>query len=182
MSDRSPAPFSRNIELKARDPDPARSLQTSLALGAGDRGFLHQTDTYFDVAKGRLKLREQEQGSELIYYERADESEARESRYRIVPVLEAQDLKDALALALGVLVVVEKSRRLLLWRNVRIHIDKVKGLGSFIELEAVAQPSSDLEGEHHNVKELCEALGITAQDILPTGYSDQLRATSTSSL
>jgi ketosteroid isomerase-like protein len=56
-SDQSGMSFSRNIELKARNPDPASSLQTSLALRAEDQGFLYQIDTYFNVAKGRLKLR-----------------------------------------------------------------------------------------------------------------------------
>ena len=36
----------------------------------------------------------------------------------------------------GTLVVVEKRRRLLLWEGVRIHLDEVEGLGSFVELEA----------------------------------------------
>ena len=50
----------RNIELKAFDPDPGRSLAVVLGLGARDRGVIHQRDTYFKVASGRLKLREEE--------------------------------------------------------------------------------------------------------------------------
>jgi hypothetical protein len=76
----------RNIELKARDPDPARSLQVSLDMGASDEGWLHQTDTYFRVPHGRLKLREEGAVAQLISYERSDETVARESRYRLVPV------------------------------------------------------------------------------------------------
>ena len=118
----------RNIELKARDPDPARSLQAALQVGASDEGWLHQTDTYFRVPRGRLKLREEGAVAHLISYERADETVARESRYRLVPVGDSAGLKDALSDALGVLVVVEKSRRLLLWHGVRIHLDEVRGL------------------------------------------------------
>jgi adenylate cyclase class IV len=164
----------RNVELKARDPEPARSLTVSLGMGAEDRGWLHQVDTYFRVASGRLKLREQDEAAELIYYERADESIARESRYRIAEVTDAQGIKAALAAALGVMVVVDKSRRLLLWRNVRIHFDEVEGLGNFIELEAVAEPESDLTNEHENVRLLGEALGITSGRVLAVGYSDEL--------
>ena len=54
----------------------------------------------------------------------------------MVPVGEADALREALDAALGTLVVVEKSRRLLLWEGVRIHLDEVEGLGSFLELEA----------------------------------------------
>ena len=76
--------------------------------------------------------------------------------------------------ALGVLVAVEKSRRLLLWRNVRIHLDEVPGLGNFIELEAVAEPDSDLADEYRHVAELRDALDITSEQILAAGYSDEL--------
>jgi adenylate cyclase class IV len=166
--------MARNIELKALDPDPARSLQASLDLGADDHGWLQQLDTYFKVPRGRLKLREQDGAAELIYYERSDESIERESQYRIVPIDDPDGLKDSLAAALGILVAVEKSRRLLLWRNVRIHLDAVPGLGSFIELEAVAEPDSDLSREYRHVAQLRKALDITDGRMLATGYSDEL--------
>src|ERR671929_219922 len=125
------APPRRNVELKARDPDPARSLERCVALGAEDRGELRQRDTYFAARRGRLKLREQEPGgAELIAYERADAAHARESRYRIAPVAEPEALRDALDAALGTVVVVDKRRRLFLWEGVRIHLDSVDGLGA----------------------------------------------------
>jgi adenylate cyclase class 2 len=166
--------MARNIELKARDLDPARSLQASLDLGAEDHVWLQQLDTYFKVPHGRLKLREQDETAQLIAYERADDAIERVSTYMIVSVDEPEALKEALAAALGVLVAVEKSRRLLLWHEVRIHLDQVPGLGSFIELEAVATPESDLSGEYRHVEELRAALAITDSRILATGYSDEL--------
>jgi len=164
----------RNVELKARDPDPERSLNASLALGAQDRGWLHQLDTYFTVPHGRLKLREEDATAELIYYERPDEAVERASRYNLVPIEDPDGLKASLSAALGVKVTVEKSRRLLLWRNVRIHLDEVPGLGSFIELEAVAEPGSDLSGEYRSVAHLRDALRITDERIIATGYSDEV--------
>ena len=56
----------RNIELKASDPDPERSLAVVLGLRARDRGVLRQRDTYFRVSSGRLKLREEEPGTDLF--------------------------------------------------------------------------------------------------------------------
>ncbi len=105
--------MTRNIELKARDPDPAHSLNIALGLGVEDRGWLQQLDTYFIVPQGRLKLREQHDSAELIYYKRSDEATARVSNYRLVQIEDADGLKHALTAALGVLVAVEKSRRLL---------------------------------------------------------------------
>jgi CYTH domain len=96
--------MARNIELKARDPNPAHSLEVSLALGATDEGWLQQLDTYFRVADGRLKLREQDESAELIFYERTDEATERVSSYRIVPIPDPDGLKEALAAAVGILV------------------------------------------------------------------------------
>ncbi len=167
-----PAPR-RNVELKALDPDPARSLAVCRELGAEDRGVVRQRDTYFRAREGRLKLREEEPGGAvLVQYDRPDGAAARESRYRLVPVDEAEALREALDAALGTLVVVDKERHLLLWEGVRIHLDRVDGLGTFVELEGVAPPESDLSAERERVARLREALEI--REILPDSYSDRL--------
>ncbi|HEX2414060.1 MAG TPA: cytidine deaminase [Thermoleophilaceae bacterium] len=165
----------RNIELKARDADPGRTLRLALALGADDRGEILQRDIYFTRARGRLKLREQEPGeSELIQYRRADATEARASSYRRVAAAGPEGLKEALHEAYGTLVVVEKRRRLLIWEDVRIHLDDVEGLGSFVELEAVAPPESDLASEHDKVARLRDELRIEDARLVATSYSDLL--------
>lgn len=165
----------RNIELKARDPQPEHTLELALRLGAEDRGETAQTDTYFSRARGRLKLREQEPGeAELIQYRRADSPGARESEYRRVPAADAPALRAALDAALGTLVVVAKRRRLLLHENVRIHLDEVEGLGSFLELEAVASPGSDLAAEQDKVSRLRAELEVDDDALVPQSYSDLL--------
>jgi homotetrameric cytidine deaminase len=169
----------RNVELKARDPDPARSLERALALGAEDKGEIRQRDIYFKGARGRLKLRESEtEGSplwdELIEYSRADSTDAATSTYRRVPVADAASLQEALDAAFGTLVIVEKRRRLLLWEGVRIHLDEVEGLGSFIEFEAVAEAGSDLAREHQKVARLRTELGLDDENLVATSYSDLL--------
>lgn len=169
----------RNIELKAIDHDPARSLETCRALDASDEGVLWQRDTYFNVPAGGLKLREQQPGrAHLIQFERADEAQQRESRYRIIDVDDPQTLLAALTTALGVTVAVTKQRRLFLWRTVRIHLDTVEHLGTFIELEAVAPPDSDLNHEHQLIQELRSAFSITDDLLIATGYATQLDAIS----
>src|ERR1700716_3491283 len=100
----------RNVELKARDPDPERTLRAALEHGARDHGVLVQRDTYFAARDGRLKLREEEaRGSstaQLIAYARADEAAARTSAYHLVDVPDPAALTAALTEALGVVVVV----------------------------------------------------------------------------
>jgi homotetrameric cytidine deaminase len=163
----------RNIELKALDPDPARSLAVCRELGAEDKGVLRQRDTYFRTRAGRLKLREEEPGGAvLIQYDRPDEAAARESRYRLTRVEDPDDLRASLDAALGTLVVVDKERHLFLWDGVRIHLDTVEGLGSFVELEGVAPPESDLAPEQEKVARLQRELGI--EEVLTDSYSDRL--------
>jgi homotetrameric cytidine deaminase len=176
----------RNVEIKARDADPAATLERALSLGASDEGVLSQRDTYFAGARGRLKLREQDGGSEagarLIAYARPDDGGARTSAYRLAEVGDPPALREALDAALGTTVVVDKRRHLLLYENVRIHLDEVQGLGSFVELEAVAPADSDLSGEHQLVARLREelALGepvaVSYSDLLLDGAQALLRA------
>ena len=179
----------RNVELKARDPDPARTLERALALGADDRGEFRQRDTYFAGATGRLKLREHETGGspmwdelieyshELIGYTRPDSTEARTSSYRRVPVADVAPLHEALDAAYGTLVTVAKRRHLLIWEGVRIHLDDVDGLGTYVELEAVADPDSDLTAEHEKVERLRAELGIEDEHLVATSYADLLLET-----
>jgi homotetrameric cytidine deaminase len=173
-------PARRNVEIKARDADPAATLERALALGATDEGVLAQRDTYFARARGRLKLREEsgpptqggEAGARLIAYIRPDDEEARTSSYRLAEVDDPAALADALDAALGTLVVVDKRRRLLLYENVRIHIDDVAGLGCFVELEGVAAADSDLSREHELVARLREDLALG--EPVAGSYSDLL--------
>jgi adenylate cyclase class IV len=166
----------RNLELKAVDPAPDATLAAALRLdGVSDEGVLHQRDTYFHAVQGRLKLREAPPAmAELVAYARADRQGPKVSTYRIVPVLDPQALTDALDDALGVRVVVDKARRLLLWRNVRIHLDRVEGLGDFVELEAVATVPGGLEAERDKIEALRAQLGIADERLVARGYAELL--------
>jgi homotetrameric cytidine deaminase len=164
----------RNVELKARDPDPERTLRAALAHGASDEGVLHQRDVYFSARDGRLKLRVADAGAELVGYRRADAAAARLSAYHLADVPDPEATIAALDATLGITVEVVKRRRLLLWRDVRIHLDDVDGLGAWLELEAVAPPESDLSEEHAKVAELRRVLGITDERIVAEGYAAML--------
>jgi predicted adenylyl cyclase CyaB len=162
-----------NLELKAWDRDPARSLAVCGEIGATDEGTLSQLDTYFDVPRGRLKLREQMPGgAQLITYERADARDDTESRYRLVAVTDAAELKAALATTLGVRVEVRKVRRLFLFEGVRIHLDEVEGLGSFIEFEGVATNDRGTDAFVPLLADLRRRFGIDDDGLLAVSYSD----------
>jgi homotetrameric cytidine deaminase len=165
-----------NVELKAWDPDPDASVARCLALGAEDRGVLDQRDTYFAVARGRLKLREQAQSDDqLVAYRRPDATEPVESAYMLVPVGDPDALREALDTVLGTVVVVAKRRRLFMWEDVRIHLDEVQGLGTFLELEAlVGEAEGALAAARDKVARLRAELAVTDGALVSAGYSDLL--------
>jgi homotetrameric cytidine deaminase len=171
----------RNIECKARDDAPAATAVRCVALGAQDRGVLHQRDTYFAGARGRLKLRDQgPAGSQLIAYRRPDGAEPRQSAYVLAPVAEPEELRAALCAALDATVVVVKRRHLFVWEDVRIHLDEVEGLGSFVELEAVLPDDGDGDGgadvpaAQAKIERLRAELAIADDALVPVGYADLL--------
>jgi homotetrameric cytidine deaminase len=164
----------RNVELKASDPDPARTLELALKLGASDEGEISQRDTYFGGSRARVKLREQTPGEdELIAYRRPDGDDAKVSDYLRVEVTDAAALKEALDAAYGTKVVVAKKRRLLLWENVRIHLDEVEGLGAYMELEGLVDGDDDGPARER-VERLRRELEIDDANLVAAGYSDLL--------
>lgn len=166
-----------NIELKARYPNPAFAREYLLAHHAEFKGTDEQTDTYFNVAHGRLKLREGVIENNLIYYERANTPGARDSHFRLVKVEDAAGLKAALSQSIGIKVVVTKKREIYFIQNVKFHIDEVPGLGSFIEIEA-GNLLADLSREA--LQQQCDhykkALQIADENLVELSYSDLLLA------
>jgi adenylate cyclase class IV len=178
----------RNVELKARCVDVEATEGRALAAGAEPTAVLHQRDTYFAAPRGRLKLRDERRepwpgragdtvlSAELIHYERADEAVARGSAYDRLPVDDPDTVRATLDERLGISGEVVKTRGLLLWRGVRIHLDDVDGLGTFVELEAVVGPAGDEAECAAKVAELTRALGIAPADVEATGYAGLLAA------
>ncbi len=165
----------RNIEVKARLPDPAAARATAERLCGSPAAILRQTDTYFHCTFGRLKLREIEDAvAQLIAYERPDTPDSKGSDYLIATVDDLATLRRALAAALGIRGVVRKTRRLYLHHNVRIHLDDVEHLGTFLEFEAVLGDEIDDVTGRRQVEELCRKFGLDAGDLLAGSYGDML--------
>ncbi|MES1221577.1 MAG: class IV adenylate cyclase, partial [Bacteroidota bacterium] len=125
-----------NVEIKARYNDAAFMRKYLLDNGAEFKGTDNQTDTYFNVPKGRLKLRQGNIENNLIYYERGNQAGPKNSRFSLVAVPDAGQLKEILSHSLGVKIVVQKKREIYFIGNVKFHIDEVPDLGNFAEIEA----------------------------------------------
>jgi predicted adenylyl cyclase CyaB len=165
----------KNIELKARCADLRAAATIAEQLGAALQWRREQVDTYFTVGNGRLKLRESENlPAELIGYNRPNEAHARASEYTIYSTENGAVLKDILADTLNVLVTVHKVRTLYLYENVRIHLDEVKHLGSFIEFEAVIADSAGIPESTALVNRFKKEFKLRESDIVPYSYSDML--------
>jgi adenylate cyclase class IV len=136
---------------------------------------MEQRDVFFPCAQGRLKLRHFGGGrGELIQYERTDDDKPRLSHYVLVPTDRATDLEEVLRRALGTIGSVEKTRWLYLVGQTRVHLDEVRRLGWFFELEVVLRPEQP-EAEGRNIaEELMREFGIAAEDIVPGAYIDLL--------
>ena len=161
-----------NVELKARCEDLGRLRETCESLGAEGQEPERQIDTYFSVSHGCLKLRESLQsGAELIYYTRDDVAGARESHYELYQVEDPEALKAMLTKALGVSVVVTKRRETFVLGNVRIHIDKVQGLGGFVELQGAIDQPGELPLVADEVQDVQRALGIDPQSLVKESYA-----------
>ena len=165
-----------NLEVKLRCADLSAARAAALRAGARPVADEEQVDTYFATRAGRLKLREiRGARAELIPYLRADLAGARRSDYRVIPVPDAEGTRRLLADLLGVHCVVRKHREVLLWRNVRIHLDRVDGLGSFLELEAVFDGSAAAEAlQHDAVRRLLAELGLAAEPCIAGSYESLL--------
>lgn len=164
-----------NIEIKAKCNNPSFIRDYLVVNGAEFRGTDEQTDTYFNVANGRLKLREGNIENNLIYYERANQAGPKGSYFNLVKVEDAEGLKDVLIKANGIKVVVKKSREIYFIRNVKFHIDEVPGLGSFVEIEA-GNRFEDIPKE--KLQEQCDfymkIFNIKEENLIEVSYSDML--------
>ena len=164
-----------NVEIKARCAN-AEKIRNYLSTNNAEfKGVDFQTDTYFKVANGRLKLREGNIESNLIFYERHNQGGPKSSNFILTKIDEADKLKESLSKANGIKAVVEKKREIYYIRNVKFHIDEVEGLGSFVEIEA-GNILADLSKDE--LQQQCEfyikQFGIEKNDLVEISYSDML--------
>jgi predicted adenylyl cyclase CyaB len=165
----------RNIEIKARIAS-VEALAEKVAVFAVQGPIeIIQDDTFFECAAGRLKLRafSQEEG-ELIFYRRANQQGPKESFYLRSRTSSPAALREVLTLAYGQAGRVQKQRTLFLSGRTRIHLDRVAGLGDFLELEVVLEDNEPSEIGIHEAHELMARLGVEPSQLVEDTYVDLL--------
>ncbi len=164
-----------NVEIKTYCSDPQLIEEILQKEKARFIGTDHQVDTYFNVTNGRLKLREGNIENALIHYNRENIPGPKKSDVLLYKTNPNSGLKKILSKSIGIKVIVDKERRIFFIDNIKFHIDKVKGLGSFIEIEAI-----DKTGQMDQTKlfEQCRRylikFGIKESDLIEVSYSDLL--------
>jgi len=128
--------MAKNLELKTsvRSHIPYRKILQE--IGAGFRGIINQCDIYYKSPNGLLKLRLYEKEAELIQYNRDESGKTRWSNYEILK-LDPVTASEFLEKLFKVETIVKKKRELWLFDNSRIHLDNVKNLGKFLEIETL---------------------------------------------
>lgn len=162
-----------NFEFKARTTELDNLEKKLLTLNPKFIGEDNQTDTYFNVAKGRLKLREGNIENSLIYYERQNTANAKQSDILLYQHLPDKTLKDILIKVHDIKVIVEKKRRIYFIDNVKFHFDTIAELGTFIEVEAIDKDESlGIEKLKEQVGKYAGFFGIKNEDFIALSYSD----------
>jgi predicted adenylyl cyclase CyaB len=168
----------RNVELKAKIFSASETRTILRDIGAKRISKLRQVDTYFIVNKGRLKLRKVNSGTaQLVYYQRGDLLGPKESKVVLLPVARPNRFSEILSMALGRLAVVDKIRELYRYRGISIHVDKVRGLGEFVEFEKIIGPGrQELSSGVKILQGLMDMLGFQKKQLQTGSYCDLLLA------
>lgn len=176
--------MARNVEAKLRveSLEEVRNRAEDLAETGSTR--LHQTDWFFPVATGRLKLRVEHRPdpatadtgtrAELIAYQRNNDSVARISDYLRCPVADADLQRNVLQQALGTGPVIRKHRELFRVGRTRIHLDQVESLGCFVEIEVVLGDGEPAQSGLQEYDRITQALGLAEAVVEPVAYADLL--------
>ncbi len=168
--------MARNIEVKARIDNVESLLPRAKAIADHGPTEIHQDDTFFPCPNGRLKLRAfSDNDGQLIFYQRSDSAGPKASFYAISPTASPNTLREVLSLAYGQNGRVRKHRTLFSVGRTRVHLDRVDGLGRFLELEVVLSEDESTDVGVGIAHELLSKLGISSHQLIEGAYVDLLR-------
>ncbi|MBU9845401.1 class IV adenylate cyclase [Rahnella ecdela] len=169
--------MARNIEIKARIDDFSAMYEKLALLADGLPDIIDQDDTFFVCPHGRLKLRTfSPDRGELIFYQRPDQAGPKTSFCQLTETQDPDSLRETLTLAYGAAGRVIKQRTLFLTGQTRLHLDRVKHLGDYLEFEVVLNEEEMPEQGIAIAENLLEKLGIERQELVDQAYVDLLNA------
>jgi len=165
-----------NVEIKAQCAQAEKIKSILNNHQARFVGLDHQVDTYFNVPNGRLKLREGTIENNLIHYQRSNQAGPKTSQVSLYKSNPDSTLKEVLTNALGIFTIVDKQRNIFFIDNVKFHVDEVKNLGSFVEIEAIDKEGNIGEAKlFEQCQKYMDLFEIKENDLIDCSYSDLMQ-------
>lgn len=163
-----------DVEIKAKTEKHNLIKKILVDKGARFAGVDNQIDIYFKCENGRLKLRKGKYEQALVFYQREDIKGIKPSEYTLYKSENYQTLELILRKSLGVLVEVHKTRERYFINNIKFNIDTVKGLGTFVEIEAMTEKKEEINHLKKIVENYRILFEIAEEEIQSLSYSDLL--------
>ena len=165
-----------NLEQKFRCEDTKAIILLCKANRYSYHSRMVQLDTYLESREGRLKIRViNDRDVELLFYLRPNRKGPRKSSYFRVPLDGGQkEMESIMKSAVGVIGSVAKERTDYYNENERINIDRVKHLGTFVELEAELRTDGGGARSLRLLRETIAALGLARENAVSYSYLDLL--------
>ena len=161
------------VEIKARVPDLAKVRDRMLLGHAGTPSRVHERDVYynapnrdFGMTDEALRLRFAGGSCTLTYKGKKLKEYRLKAREELNCGIESGVTMDLILSRLGFkrIAEVEKWREYYSYRGATVSLDEVKGLGSFVEIEAPGSPAQ--ENPEEFVREIAKELGVEGEPIL----------------
>lgn len=168
--------YNLNVEVKSKFNNHDK-IRSALKLRKAEYlGIDFQTETYFNVRNGTLKLREGNIENKLIHESKKVEEKKNILLYN---TQKGSSLKKILEKSYGILKVVEKHREIYLIKNVKFYIDFVSSLGNFVGIEAIGENASHTKEELvAQCKYYIDLLELTEWEFVQNSYSDAIEKNS----
>ena len=166
-----------NMEIKAKYSNPNFIRKILKKKNAEFIGKDNQKDIYFNSKIGRLKLRKGNIENNLIFYNRNEFNKTAKESEVVLLKNPNSSLENILTKTNGIKVIVHKKREIYIIDNIKFHIDEVKKLGKFIEIEVKTgecgfkKTKTELKKQLEKYKRLFK---IKEKDYIKESYSDLL--------
>jgi len=162
----------QNLELKIKLKSFDKIIELLKNIKATYVKELKQKDVYYKTPGKLLKLRIENGEPCLIKYNRDEKGENRFSNYKIL-YFKSENVEGFLSDIFKIEMVVQKRRRLYLFDNTRIHLDVVRKLGKFLELETLV--INDKEDSKYRFNTIIEKLQLDTSNQIRKSYINLMK-------
>lgn len=168
------------VEAKVRINDIEGMEKRITEQGAEYTGTIKQADEYFDFpdmqifnSGGAFRVRDSD-GNYRVTYKGRKKDEETTSRDEIEIAIESAEKMIKILENMGFvrLCEINKKRKVYLLAGLKISLDEVEGLGSFMEMEGMANSEKEYKEKKGEIFKLLDNLGVSSEDISQRSYME----------